>query len=52
MPLIALWSMYYSGVVSFQYHPGNKEKLSLEQCADIADEMLAQALKREALWVG
>lgn len=50
-----VWCMFYSSVVSMQYHPGNvrdQKSLSLEQCADIADEMLEQLLKREDVWRG
>lgn len=52
MNLAFIWSTYYASVVSFQYHPGTKERLSLEQCADVADEMLSHFLSREVLWRG
>lgn len=44
-----IWSMYFSGIVAFQFHPGCKHQLSIEQCAIVADEMLAEARKR---WLG
>ena len=38
-----IWTIYFTGVTSIQWHPKNQnnpERLTLEQCATIADEML------------
>lgn len=42
-----IWCMFFSSVVSFQYHPGVKVPLSLSDCAVIADSMLDEFLNRE-----
>lgn len=52
MTPVFLWSMFYASVVSFQFHPGTKERLSLDDCARVADEMLSHALERGELWRG
>lgn len=41
------WCMFFTAVKSWQYHPGTKAPLSTEECAQIADEMLAELQKRE-----
>jgi len=41
-----VWAMFFSSVVGFQYHPGMKIKLSLIECAQIADDMYAQYMLR------
>jgi len=45
-----LWSMYFTSVVSFQYHPGTKERLSLYDCARVADDMFDLFLIREKFY--
>lgn len=49
-----VWSMYFSGIVSFQYHPSNppESRLTIEQCAEIADEMMNTFQAREVVWRG
>lgn len=46
-----LWAMFFSAIAGWRYHPGagtrGHEPLSLEQCADVADQMLELARKRE-----
>lgn len=39
------WDMYFVAVVSMAFHPRTKLKMTLEDCARIADEMLE--LRRE-----
>lgn len=34
--------MYFASVVAMQFHPGRKDPLSIEECARVADEMLAE----------
>ncbi len=44
------WDLYFSGVVAFACHPGfqreGTEKPTIEQCANIADQMLAERRRR------
>lgn len=35
-----VWDMFFMSVAGWQYHPGNKENLTLEECAAVADEMM------------
>lgn len=46
------WTLYYLTIVGWQYHPGNKEKLSLDDCAKVADEMAKHTQRREAWLTG
>lgn len=47
------WALFFSSVVALQFHPGVKERLSMEVCASIADEMLVHLdCRREALCRG
>lgn len=48
----ASWAMFFTAVKSWQYHPGNKTPLTTAECAEIADGMLAQLIKREDTWDG
>lgn len=47
-----IWSMFYSSVVSMQFHPGTKEPLDMAECARMADAMFEEFLKREVVWRG
>lgn len=47
-----MWGMFFCSVVSFQYHPGTKEKMSIQDCAEVADEMLFIYAERRAVWRG
>lgn len=40
--LFTVFDLYFSGIVSLQYHPANPpgERMSLRECADVAIEML------------
>lgn len=40
------WSMYYSAIIGWQYHPGNKDKLTTYDAAIVADKMLVEYKKR------
>lgn len=46
MPAGQLWSLFYMNVVGWTLHPGyqkpGSERLSLEDCARLADLMLAE----------
>jgi len=42
----SIWSMYFCSIVSFQYHPGVRERLSLEDCGRVADLMLVEFRRR------
>lgn len=46
------WTMFFTAVKSWQYHPGNKTPLTTAQCAEIADEMIAESLQRAKIWAG
>lgn len=48
----SLWSMYFAGIVHFQYHPGVPEdkRMSVAQAADIADLMFSEMLRRNDIW--
>lgn len=46
------WVMFFTAVKSWQYHPGAKPKLTTRECADIADEMLAEYRARREQWDG
>lgn len=39
-----VWDLYFSGLVGWALHPGymkdGRRTMSLEQCADLADEMM------------
>ncbi len=39
---MVLWSMFYSSIVSMQFHPGKKEPLTLGYCAQLADQMFEE----------
>lgn len=53
-----VWSMFFSGVVAFQYHPGvlPKERLPVRDCAAVADLCMVEYRKRfaavEDVWRG
>ncbi len=47
---MVMWAMFYSSVVSMQYHPGTKEMLTLRECAEVADRMYDQLLLREKFY--
>lgn len=38
----AIFAMYFSGIAAFQFHPANPalSRMSLEECADVADRMV------------
>lgn len=48
------WDAYFAGVTSINFHPGAgkdighgmAQKMSIEECAKVADEMLAERDKR------
>ena len=44
------WDIYFGGIMSINYHPGttkeNAKRLSIEECAQIADAMLKERDKR------
>ncbi|UOK21024.1 hypothetical protein [Chifec microvirus UA13_14] len=46
----SIWAVFFSSVVTMQFHPGasrgDSVKLSLSECADIADMMLAEFERR------
>jgi hypothetical protein len=46
----AAWDIYFAEVAGWTFHPGyyreNATKPTLEECADIADEMLAVRRRR------
>jgi len=44
MKIETIWAMYFSSVTGFQYHPANppKSRLTIMECANIADLMLAE----------
>lgn len=46
------WVMFYTSVMGWQYHPGNKERLTTGEAAKVADEMLQQMEQRYKQWVG
>lgn len=50
----SVWSMYFASITSFQYHPGNPSigRLSLEECAEIADKMVKLQHERFQKWPG
>jgi len=41
-----IWCMYFAGLVSIKSHPRNDKPADLEECAKIADEMIAITIKR------
>lgn len=41
-----VWAMFYGGIVSLRYHPGNTGPVDLDECALIADEMVIRYCKR------
>lgn len=42
------WISFFSGIAAFQFHPSNppKNRISVEECAEIADTMLSEFDKR------
>lgn len=50
------WDMYFASVVSMNQHPGNNrdnaEKLTIEQCALLADFMITFRDERSKKWLG
>lgn len=54
---LQMWSNYFAGVTAFQYHPANagKTRLSIEECAKVADQMMDETHKRfrgDISWAG
>lgn len=53
-----IFDLYFSAVVGWQYHPGNRRDgvfLSLDECAQIAVQMILvrnKYLKGDDLWLG
>ena len=41
-----IWCVYFAGLVSIKSHPRNDKPADLEECAKIADEMIAITIKR------
>jgi len=45
-----IWAMYFAQVAGMNLHPGHQKdetkRLTLEQCADMADNMLVITLER------
>jgi len=53
MDQLDMWAIYFSSVVSWQFHPGNAckaERMTLIACAAVADEMLRLTMERKHLW--
>lgn len=46
----SFWAITYASVLSWQYHPGCKDKLSLDEVALIADYALDRYVERRRLW--
>ena len=44
------WEIYFAGIASIQYHPANPKetRMSLEECAKVADEMVEITNKRQS----
>ena len=44
----ATWQLCFATITGFQYHPANPsdERLSLEECAKIADDMYKLTMER------
>lgn len=49
-----LWSTCYASIRSFQFHPRviPEYRLTPEQCAEEADEMIRLLVERGVLWLG
>lgn len=47
-----IWAMFFSSIVGFQYHPGVRDRLSMVECAELADMMYEQYLLRRSSWLG
>ena len=45
------WQIYFAGIASIQYHPANppETRMSLEECAKVADKMLKLTEERKCL---
>lgn len=56
MEPINAWDMYFCSIVSMNQHPGNNrenaEKLTVKQCALIADLMIEHRNERSIQWRG
>jgi len=51
---LAIWAMFYSSIMGFQYHPGTRVAITDVQGAEIADRMFSQYMlrKRGDVWLG
>lgn len=50
-----VWDLYFSSLCAWRMHPGYQREgtivPSLEECAELADEMVALKNRREFKWV-
>lgn len=47
-----VWVQMFCAVKGWQYHPGNRDKLTTADAARIADEMLDEYITRRTTWDG
>jgi len=47
---LEIWDLYFAGLVAMSLHPGfsrpDTEEITIQDCADIADEMMKEREKR------
>jgi len=48
--MVTIWDIYFASIVAMQTHPGagsrGHHKLTLSECAKLADEMIKERTKR------
>lgn len=47
----AVWDLFFMSIVGWQYHPGNKMPLTIQEAAEIANRMM-EVRRKAGPWHG